>query len=101
MQNATYYRLLESPDGVSGFTQRGADINTTSHTLDIAVHRQDWVNARYLLQACNSNFCSDSNEVSTLGGVLSAIGYVKASNTQGSIEFFWRGCVRPISGFEW
>jgi len=50
--------------------------------LDIAVHRQDWSNARYLLQACNSNLCSNSNEVSTLGGVLSAIGYVKASNAE-------------------
>ena len=80
VQNATYYRLMENPDGVSGFTQRGADISTTSHTLDIAVHRQNWGNARYLLQACNSHLCSDSNEVSTLGGVLSAIGYVKASN---------------------
>ncbi len=79
--NATYYRLMENPDGASGFTQRGADITTTSHTLDIAVHRQDWGNARYLLQACNSNLCSNSNEVGTLGSVLSAIGYVKASNT--------------------
>jgi len=91
VQNATYYRLMENPDGVSGFTQRGADITTTSHTLDIAVHRQDWANARYLLQACNSHLCSDSNEVSALGGVLSAIGYVKASNTQGAIEYFGGG----------
>jgi len=91
VQNATYYRLMENPDGVSGFTQRGADITTTSHTLDIAVHRQDWGNARYLLQACNSQLCSDSNEVSTLGGVLSAIGYVKASNTQGSIDLIGGG----------
>ncbi|VAX05439.1 hypothetical protein MNBD_GAMMA19-1651, partial [hydrothermal vent metagenome] len=82
VNNATYYRLMENPDGTSGFTQRGADITTTSHTLDIAVHRQDWSNARYLLQACNSNLCSNSNEVSTLGGVLSAIGYVKASNAE-------------------
>ncbi len=87
VNNATYYRLMENPDGVSGFTQRGEDITTTSHTLDIAVHRQDWSNARYLLQACNSHLCSDSNEVSTLNGVLSAIGYVKASNA-GAFDFF-------------
>jgi len=91
VQNATHYRLMENPDGVSGFTQRGADITTTSHTLDIAVHRQDWVNARYLLQACNSDLCSDSNEVSTLGGVLSAIGYVKASNTGGGFAYDFIG----------
>jgi len=81
VNNATHYRLMENPDGVSGFIRRGTDITTTSRTVDIAVHRQDWGNARYLLQACNINFCSNSNEVSTLGGVLSAIGYVKASNT--------------------
>ncbi len=87
VQNATYYRLMENPDGVSGFVQRGANITTTSSTLDIAVHRQDWGNARYLLQACNSNFCSSSSEVSTLGGVLSAIGYIKASNAGETDEF--------------
>jgi len=81
VNNATYYRLMENPDGVSGFAQQGADITTTSRTLDIAVHRQNWANARYLLQACNSNQCSNSNEVSTLGGMLFSIGYVKASNT--------------------
>ncbi len=91
VQNATYYRLMENPDGVSGFTQRGTDITTTSHTLDIAVHRQDWGSARYLLQACNDHLCSSSNEVSTLGGVLSAIGYVKASNTMGSIDLYGGG----------
>jgi len=95
VQNATYYRLMENPDGVSGFTQRGADITTTSHTLDIAVHRQDWGNARYLLQACNSYLCSDSNEVSTLGGVLSAIGYVKASNAE---AYDWFGRSVALSG---
>jgi len=88
VNNATHYRLMENPDGASGFTQRGADITTTSHTLDIAVHRQDWGNARYLVQACNSNLCSNSNEVSTLGGVLSAIGYVKASNNTGGGDGF-------------
>jgi len=85
--NATYYRLMENPDGSSGFTQRGVDITTTSSTVDIAVHRQDWGNARYLLQACNNNLCSNSNEVSTLGGVLSAIGYVKASNAEANDWF--------------
>jgi len=81
VSNATHYKLMENPDGSSGFTQMGADITTTSHTVDIAVHRQDWVNARYLLQACDGSGCSSSNEVSIQGGMLSAIAYVKASNT--------------------
>jgi len=89
VSNATHYKLMENPDGSSGFSQLGADITTTSHTVDIAVHRQDWPNARYLLQACDENGCSSSSEVSTLGGMLSAIAYVKASNTGASDWFGW------------
>jgi len=95
VSNATHYKLMENPDGNSGFSQMGADITTTSHTVDIAVHRQDWVNARYLLQACDGNGCSSSNEVSTLEGMLSAIAYVKASNTG---ESDWFGISVALSG---
>ncbi|MBL1277087.1 MAG: FG-GAP repeat protein [Ectothiorhodospiraceae bacterium] len=95
VNNAMHYKLMKNPDGVSGFTQVGEDITTTSSTVDIAVHRQDWVNARYLVQACDVNGCSSSNEVSTLGGVLSAIGYVKASNT-GEYDSF--GTTVALSG---
>ena len=82
VDNATHYKLMENPDGASGFTQVGTDIATTSTTLAITVYHQDWAHARYSLQACNTQGCSDSsNEVSTLGEVLSAVGYIKASNT--------------------
>jgi len=87
-----HYRLLSNPDGVSGFTQVANDIPaaSTSATLDIAVHRQNWTNAIYLVQACNSsNQCSDSNTVNTLNQVLKAIGYVKASNTGSADNFGW------------
>ena len=87
-----HYRLLSNPDGVSGFTQVANDIPaaSTSTTLDIAVHRQNWTNAIYLVQACNSsNQCSDSNTVNTLNQVLKAIGYVKASNTGSADNFGW------------
>jgi trimeric autotransporter adhesin len=78
----THYQLLESPDGGSSFTQVGANIDAsaTSATLDIAVHRHDWANARYKLAACNAGACTDSNEVDTVGSALQAIGYFKASN---------------------
>lgn len=80
---ADYYRLLENPDGASGFTQWGSNIGSgrSGINLDVAVHRHDWANARYLLEACNAAGCTSSNEVSTMGTVLQAIGYVKASNT--------------------
>ena len=44
----TFYRLFENPDGVSGFSQVGADIQagTTTVTRDITVHRHNCVKAR-------------------------------------------------------
>ena len=87
--DATHYKLMENPDGASGFTQLGADITGNTVNIDIAVHRHDWSNARYLVQACNATSCADSNEVNTLGSVLSAIGYFKASNTETDDQFGW------------
>jgi len=85
----TFYKLMENPDGVSGFTQVGADIpaGTTSTTLTIPVHLHNWIHATYRLSACNTTGCIDSNEVTILGGMLQTIGYFKASNTT-SLEAF-------------
>jgi hypothetical protein len=81
---ATHYRLLENPDGHSGFTQVGADIPgaESSITRDIAVHLYDWVNALYLVQACNAGGCTDSMQVSSTELMLETIGYFKAFDTE-------------------
>lgn len=86
---ATHYRLFENPDGVSGFTQVGGDLvaPVMPYPFDIAVHRHDWADARFLVEACNDVGCTASNEVTTLGGVLRAIGYFKASNTDARDRF--------------
>ena len=79
---ADTYRLLENPDGVSGYTQIGSDFTavTTSHDYDISVHLQDWANASYILQSCVGADCTNSAErTATNSGA--AIGYFKASNT--------------------
>ena len=80
---ATAYRLLQDPDGASGFSQVGSDLGVfaRSTNLDIGVHRQNWAAARYALDACNSAGCTRSNEVTITAGMLAAIGYFKASNT--------------------
>ena len=86
---ANHYRLYENPDGISGFTQVGANIpaTATNKTLDIAVHRR--ANAVYVLEACDSTgiSCFASNQVSVSPGILQAIGYFKASNTGASDQF--------------
>lgn len=93
---ATYYRLLQNPDGASGYTQVGGNIATTSTTLDVSVHSHNWASALYMVEACNSGGCSaGSNIVNTLGSMLQAIGYFKASNT-GPSDFF--GHAVAVSG---
>ena len=81
---STHYKLLENPDGSSGFTQVGADIpaGTLSQSLPIAVHFHDFGRALYIVQACDASGCTDSSEVNAMNVMLSAIGYFKASNTR-------------------
>jgi len=81
---STHYKLLENPDGSSGFTQVGADIpaGTLTLSLPIAVHFHDFGRALYIVQACDASGCTDSSEVSAMNVMLSAIGYFKASNTR-------------------
>lgn len=84
---ATYYRLYENRDGASGFTQVGGDLATTEATLEIATHRHDWDDARYLVEACSDQGCVSSNEAGTLNAMLQAIGYFKSSNTDSKDGF--------------
>jgi hypothetical protein len=85
----TSYRLLQNLDGVSGFTQVGPDhpANATSTTLDIAVHRHNWMNTLYRLEAVNEHDSTGSLAINAAPAMLQAIGYFKASNTTGD-DFF-------------
>ncbi len=86
--DATFYRVLENPDGSSGFTQVGGDIpqGMGTNTQVIALYKR--VNARYILQTCNEIGCIDANEVSVSSTLLTnSIGYVKASNTDSGDAF--------------
>jgi len=49
---ATFYRLLENPDGASGFSQVGSDIPAGTQQYDHEVPLYARVNARYMLQHC-------------------------------------------------
>ncbi len=87
--DATFYRLLENPDGVSGFSQVGGDIPAGDEHYDHSVPLYARVNARYLLQSCNPTGCTDSSELSVSGTLTGAVGYFKASNTGASDWFGW------------
>jgi hypothetical protein len=81
---AEYYRLLENPDGHSGFTPVGDDIpaDTMTATRDIAVHLFDWVEAQYLVDACNIGGCNSSTVITATDVMLDTIGYFKAETSE-------------------
>ena len=82
VNEATYYRLLENPDGVSGYSPIGGDIVATTFSDALSVPLWKRLNASYVLEACNSAGCSaDSTPVFVSTTLAEAIGYVKASNT--------------------
>lgn len=78
--NAAFFQVYKNPDGASGYSQIGGDQTATSYTDVLALHLADWVNLRYIVSACNTAGCTDSNLVTGLN-LLQAIGYFKASNT--------------------
>lgn len=79
---ATSYRVLKDPTGSAGYTQVGADLPATQRSADVQVvpHKEDWVNARYSIAACNAAGCTQSAAISPAGNSVPLIGYLKASN---------------------
>ncbi len=80
---AVTYRLLKNSDGASGFTQIGQDIPASSRTatIEISVHREDWMHALYMVSACNAGGCTDSQAQGASSLMLGTIGYFKPSNS--------------------
>ena len=91
--DATHYKLMENPDGASGFTQVGADVAQGTQTVDHVVPLYARVNARYLLQSCNSGGCTDSGVesiadfISQGGSIGQVAADITASNAEGVDEF--------------
>ncbi len=80
--DATHYKLLEDPNGVSGFTQTGSNIPQGSGQIEHIVPLYARVNARYILQSCNAIGCTDAVPVLVNGMLEEGVGYFKASNAE-------------------
>jgi hypothetical protein len=87
VDDATHYKLLENPDGGSGFAQVGSDILQGSQSVDHEITLYARLNAQYRLQSCNAAGCTDSTTVSVSGTLVGGVGYVKASNTEADDQF--------------
>ena len=93
--NAEYYIVRERAEAGAPFVaissripQRVATVLKFSHA--IAVHRQDWLNASYVVDACNSGklpICSRSIEQGIATLELDAIGQLKARNADAADAF--------------
>lgn len=75
---ATSYRIFVQPEAGAPYDLVATGITGTSYWHDIAVHKINWVDARYILRACSGGGCVDSTPVSVLSGVLNTIGYLKS-----------------------
>lgn len=92
---ATHYRLFKDPDGAGPVAefQVGADVTATPPfepfiEIELPIHAQDWVNARYRVQACAGTACNVySVPLSAIDAAANAIGYFKASNTDDDDRF--------------
>lgn len=79
---AQSYRVLENPDGISGFTDVSGELSAVTGSYDHRVALYARVNAQYLVQSCRGDICVDSELVMVMGTMEGAIGYFKASNTE-------------------
>ncbi len=77
----TEYRLLEDPDGKSGYFVT-AIIAANSTSYDLYVPLPDRINAVYQLQALRGGNYVNLGEVAVTGSLADAVGYFKASNTE-------------------
>ncbi|MDQ7057794.1 MAG: FG-GAP repeat protein [Ghiorsea sp.] len=94
--NVNHYRISENPDGASGFTvvaSASAIASTaTAFSIEIPVHKTNWLAAQYILEACNadeSTCVSSPNQTLALIDSVAATIYVKASNTGVNDSFGW------------
>ena len=95
-ETATHYRILENPDGQSGFTDISGTLASGTETfqLDVPLHAR--INATYILQRCDSDGCSDSPATSVSGHLNAGIGYFKPDIVAPDDYYFGRAVA--ISG---
>ena len=85
--DAESYRVLENPDGVSGFSPISTDLDSSTRVFDHRVALYMRVNASYIVQACNDLGCVDSEELRAEDTLANAIGYFKSSNNEAGDRF--------------
>lgn len=66
---ANYYRVFESPHGLSVLTQISDDLNASTEEFSLTVPLHKRANAKYMVQACNAVDCTDSTSLLDIGAL--------------------------------
>jgi hypothetical protein len=97
---ATSYRIMRDADGLSGFTQWGDALASSTllrHNV-LPVHLLDWMNSRYRVEACNAAGCTRSTTIFlSPADQHDATGYFKATNTSAG-DLFGYGVALSADG---
>ena len=83
VNGATHYRLLQrgSADDEFEVYGRDYDANTTGANIPVPVHRLDWWDMEFQLEACIDSLCSSTDSTGIVNQRTNAIAYLKAPNT--------------------
>ncbi|MDH5600885.1 MAG: integrin [Gammaproteobacteria bacterium] len=87
-EGATHYKLYVDPDGISGLSLLQDNLTGLSTTVELAVHKTDWINSRYVIAAFDATGeLTQTLPIEITDLMLSSIGYFKASNTDSNDQF--------------
>lgn len=87
VEGADYYQLYEKADIGEPYSQILGDLDAANVTATVVQPLHFRPNASYILRACNTAGCSESDEVAVMSTMAAAVGYFKASNTDGADDF--------------
>jgi hypothetical protein len=80
---------MKDAKGDGTFSQVGTDLSGRTHALvfEVIMPQEDWTHSRYVVAACNSAGCTNSNSMSLAGLSAPLIGYLKNSEARASERF--------------
>ncbi|BFM19779.1 hypothetical protein [Gilvimarinus japonicus] len=87
VSGADYYKVSQDPDGNTGFSDISGQVNGTEFTAPLAAHLTNWTDGRFIVEACNSQGCTASEDIYLDDQVADAIGYLKAGAPQQKATF--------------
>lgn len=84
---AETYNIYENGDGGENFNLLAEGLTELTFNYRIAVHKLNWQQALYRVEACNDGGCRLSAEIDVKDAILNSIGLLKANNSGAADSF--------------